>query len=396
MRQALNDNKKSRSAWSSLIVNLILGGVIGYLGMAFGATYFRRWFGAASFGAMDWACLILSVPVAFFLAITLHELGHLAGALASGFRFRVLTLGPWSIIKSGNGSGNKWQHRFSRSVMGIISGQQISSPPLSGASDRDFIVYLLGGGVANLLVAALTFWAVHIADTPPLAMAVLIVFGGINLLLGLVNLLPISTAAGVRTDGFQIRTLWRGGDEAIRFRALFAVVADIYAGVRPREWSQDLIGQLHLGRQNALEQMIAFTVQLQAAMDRGETERAGEAVVVIEALYEQLPVALRSQFATELAFFHAMVKQDAAKARRYADDVSETAYLISPATVHRARAAALFAEGRDARAIAEIDAGLARGNAATNELDRVMEPHWLCELRNRIEARKAGAARGTS
>jgi hypothetical protein len=380
---AVNDKKQSRHPLATLLVNMLMGAAIGYLGMAFGMTYLRRWFGPLNFDAMDWTLLILGAPVAFFFAIVVHELGHLAGALACGFRFRVLTLGPWSIIRS----GDKWQHRFSRSVMGIISGQQISSPPPAGASDRQFLVYLLGGGVANLLMVAVIYVLLPGAGLPVLAAMLLTIFAALNLLLGLVNLLPISTAAGVRTDGFQIRTLLRGDDEAIRFRALFAVVADIYAGVRPREWSRDRIEQLQLGRQNVLEQAIAFTVKLQAAMDRGETEAAGEAVAVIEALYEQLPAALRSQFATELAFYYSMVRGDAAKARRYADDVAETAYLISPATVHRARAAALFAEGRDVEALAEIDTGLACADKATNELDRVMEPEWLEALRARLAAR---------
>lgn len=382
----MNDKKTSRK-WFTLLGNMLLGAIVGYLGMAFAADHLKHWAGLHGFGAIDWLTLLAWTPVAFFLAIVVHELGHLAGALAGGFRFRVLTLGPWSIIKS----GNKWQHRFTRSVLGIISGQQISSPPPSGASDRQFIVYLLGGGVANLLVAALLFWLVRSADVPGLVVGLLVIFIALNLFLGLVNLLPISTAAGVRTDGFQIRCLLRGGDEAIRFRALFAVVAEIYAGVRPREWPEPLIEQLQLGRQNALEQMVAFTVKLQAAMDRGDTERAAEAAVVLDALYEQIPTALRSQFAAELAFFHAMVKPDAAKSRRYADDVSEKAYLISRATVHRARAAALVAESRWAEAKAEIDAGLARVDAATNELDRVMEPVWLQQLGGRVEAGRQSA-----
>ncbi len=390
VHSALNDKKPSSAmrTLSKLFVNIVVGAIIGYLGMAFAGTYLKRWTALHSFGAMDWALLLAWTPVAFFLAIAIHELGHLAGALASGFRFRVLTIGPWSIIKAGDTPGKKWQHRFSRSVMGIISGQQISSPPPSGASDHQFIVYLLGGGVANLLVAALLFWLVRAADLPGLVIALLSIFLALNLIFGVVNLLPISTAAGVRTDGFQIRKLLQGGDEAIRFRALFAVVAEIYAGVRPREWSPAMIEQLQLGRQNALEQMVAYMIQLQAAMDRGDAESATAAATVIEALYEQVPAALRSQFAAELAFFHAMVKQDAAKARHYADDVSEKAYLISPATVHRARAAALVAESRWSEAKEQIDAGLARIDAATNELDRVMEPVWLHQLRDRIEARQ--------
>ncbi len=383
----MKEAKRPKKSLSVLIVNLILGGVLGYLGMAFSEHYLRRWFGPSSFGSVEVMLLLLSAPAAFFLAIVVHELGHLAGALAGGFRFRVLTLGPWSIIAAEGG----WQHRFSLSALSILSGQQISSPPVTGATDRQYVVYLLGGGVANILFAGIALLIGTTPGVPPLLAGMLLVFAVINIFLGVLNFLPISTQAGVRTDGYQIRTLLRGGDNAIRFRALFGVVADMYAGVRPRLWSRKMIEEMQLGDLNYLEQLVAQLVCFQASLDREDIDDATAAAAIIEGLYSNVPAALRGQFAAELAYFFGVYKDDPVKSRRYADDITAGSYLISPATVHRGRAAALYAEARYAEALAEIGLGLSRIGASTSELDRVMEPELLRQLQQKIGSRTDSA-----
>ena len=72
------------------------------------------------------------------------------------------------------------------------------------------------------------------------------------------------------------------------------------------------------------------------------------------------------------------------RSRRYADDIASNSYVISPATMHRGRAAALYAEARYAEALTEIELGLSRVQTSTTELDRVMEPEWLRQLRGKI------------
>lgn len=367
---------------------MLVGGIAGYAATALGIQILPQWFSLAGFRKADSIWLLAMLPLSFFLAIAVHELGHLAAALAGGFRFRVLTLGPWSIIAA----RDRWQFRFSPSALALLAGQQISSPPPGGASDRQFVVYLLGGGVANLLLGALLLWCASVLQGSPVLVANLLVFALFNLFLGLLNLLPLSTRAGVRTDGHQIRTLLRGGDNATRFRALFDVVADMYAGVKPRDWSPQTMDALSKGELNELEQLLTNLARLQAWHDRGDVDQAALAAANVEALYHAVPDAMRGQFAAELAYFFGIVMVDAAKARRYADDILDSSYLISPATVHRGRAAALLAEGRLAEAMVEIDLGLSRTAAATSEFDRVMEPEWLGSMRSLVENRLAAVA----
>lgn len=320
------------------------------------------------------------LPVAFFVTIVVHELGHLIGALANGFRFRVLTLGPWSILSTNSGV----RHRFSVSVMSMLGGQQISSPPVQGASDRQYVIYLLGGGVANIVTGAAALALVYTVALPAVLAFFLLFFAVFSLLLGPVNLLPITTAAGVSTDGYHIRSLRRAGAEASHFRAMFQLIADMYAGVRPREWRQDVVDSLAQGGATDYERMLGQMVLMQYAQDRGESDTANAAAEKVVEGYDTIPAAIRSQFAAELAYYYAVHRLDAAKARRYANDLNEDAYLVSASTLHRGRASAYFAEGDYNNAEVEVLAGLALVEEATTELDRVMERELLSEIRTKI------------
>ncbi|MDX2217457.1 MAG: hypothetical protein SF172_00340 [Burkholderiales bacterium] len=380
----MHKNLMAASAWWRAVLSMLGGAIAGAAIVHFGIKWFPRWFDLAGFDRADGLWLIVSLPVIFLLCIALHELGHLAGAMMGGFRFRVLTIGPWTLIDD----GVRLRHRLHLSVMRMIGGQQISSPPPGGATDRQFIVYLLGGGLANVMAAGAAIALASSLSMAPFWAAALLVFACLNAFFGVINLLPLSTAAGIRTDGYQIRTLHKGGEDAVRFRAVFAVIALAYAGIRPREWPVEAVRDMVRGEMTPLERALAELMRLQVALDRNDAADAASAAAHIVERYGSIPQAIRAQFAAELTHYFAVMSGDAGAARRYAEDVSAGAYLISPATVHRGKAAALFAEGRLDEALAEIDLGLSRQHLAMNEFDRQVEPEWLGQLKQSVMARQ--------
>jgi hypothetical protein len=387
MGHAVSENKTTKQSFRAMLISMGTGAVVGYFVGAHAAKFLPRWFDLSDFNRADGWWLLLALPALYLLSIAAHELGHLVGAVLGGFRFRVLTIGPFSLVAH----EQRVRVRFSWSVMTFIGGQQISSPPIAGANDRQFMLYLLGGGVANLLAAGSAVSIALALNFAGLVVAMLLMFAGINLFMGVVNLLPLSTQTGVRTDGYQIRTLLRGADDARRFRALFALIAEIYAGTRPRDWPTHLLPDLLAGQVNGLERATANLMHLQVALDLGDTDGAAAAASEIEAFYDRIPAAVRAQFAAELTQFYAVVKGDAVRARRYANQITEKAYLICPATVHRGRAAALFAEGQYDAALVEIELGLRQSDHASNEFDRLIEPDWLRQLQQTILSRHQAA-----
>jgi hypothetical protein len=367
-------------------IGAAIGAVVGYvLAYQFARNAGGLLPAGASKAALWW--LLPLAPAAFFATIIVHELGHLAGARLAGFRFRLLTLGPFSLVGTPAGLRlrSNWQ------VLRLIGGQQLSTPPGQGASDRAYyLIYLAGGVLANALTAALALaWLLH-CPMPVVPWLFLLLFAGFSLLLGIVNALPIQTPEGIATDGYNIRALLRGGAQAERFRALLSMLGLIYSGVRPADWPQavvDAIGGDAPARPGYLA-ALAPCLRLQWAIDRQDDVEAAAAAAQLEAIYGSLQGPIRPHFAAELAYWHgaASPQPDAALAQRYAEDAARSAYLISPATVRRAQAAAALASGRFDDAVAHCDAGLACGAAALNEFDRTMEPLWLQALKDRAQA----------
>jgi hypothetical protein len=364
-----------------MLVSAVIGGVIGYAGIEYGTQLLPSSM-LAKPSLVELAAIVFMLPLAFFFTIVVHELGHLFGALANGFRFRVLTMGPWSIILTEVGV----RHRFSRSVLAMLGGQQISAPPVNGATDRQYIAYLLGGGVANIVTGVAALALIHGVQMPQVLVFFLLFFALCSLLLGPVNLFPFTTTAGISTDGYHIRSLRRGGAAADVFRATFQLIADMYGGVRPREWKPEMVKVLSTSAGTQYEQMVGHMVAMSYAQDRGEFDKMIEPVGKLIAGYDTVPAGIRSQFAVELAYYFAIYRHDAANARRYANDLSPDAYLISVSALHRGWAAAYYAEGDYNNAEVEVLEGLALIDEATTELDRLMERELLLDLRGRIAA----------
>jgi hypothetical protein len=369
---------------------LLAGVVVGYGIGSLLSGKFSSWLPVQIRGASVWWFVPL-LPLAFFAVIVVHELGHLAAAQLAGFRFRALTLGPLSLLKTPAG----FRVRVNWQIMNLIGGQQISTPPQDGASDAGFMLYLAGGVVANFVTAALGAWWLHASvESPPLAMFLLL-FVVVSVLLGAMNALPFHTEGGIATDGYNMRTLQRGGAAAERFRAMFNVLAYAYAGVRPRDWAQQTVFGLQNGvdaKSRGYDKATGPVVRLQWAMDIGNMAEAARAAQELEVVYADLQGPLRPHFAAELAYWYGVICSDidAQKAERYAGDAVQSAYLISPSTVLRARAAAAYAAGQFDVTVALCEEGLAMAPNALNEFDRVMEPQWLQSIK---AAAQAGAAK---
>lgn len=118
--------------------------------------------------------LIMSTLPAFLIHIIVHEAGHLVCGLLSGYKFLSFRVGSLTLLKSGG------RLSFKKTTVAGTAGQCIMIPPdCEKSKDCPFVLYFLGGGLANFLLSA--------------------VLGGLSLLCGgvLRILLIISALAGV-------------------------------------------------------------------------------------------------------------------------------------------------------------------------------------------------------
>jgi hypothetical protein len=378
-----------RSPIKSIAVFLgyvVVGGFIGY-GLVNNGDLLLR---IHLLGAISMSLLVIAIPLTLFLSVVVHEFGHLLGALSVGFRFRLLTLGPWSIVLTPDGL----RHRFNFKILKLIGGQQISTPRNGVGTDKQFLIYLAGGGVTNLVVAALTAVLAWLPVRLPLALKlVLIMFCLMNLVMGLTNLVPFRTKQGIATDGYNMRSIYRRNAEAARFRAQFDLMGYVYAGTRPRDWSRETVAKLQEDALTENEKAYGLLIAYQSASDRGEREVAAEKALQIEALYANIPEAFRAHYAANLAYHFGAYEPDAIKSRRYANDAKRGGYLLSQGAIHLALAATALVEGQYGEAANECDLATVFANKRENELNRIINAEYLADMRQRIaEAQQSSHA----
>lgn len=180
---------------------------------------------AAGFGAgvgMAWALDSASIStgmvlfwlagtlVGFYVQLILHEAGHLVCGLATGYRFVSFRIGSWA-----------WQReqgriRLRRFHLAGTAGQCLLAPPPLTDGKMPYILYNLGGPLANLLTAVMLGLAAVLLP----GFGMVRMFCGtqalVGLLLALTNGLPLrgtvnndgSNALSLGRDPAALRSLW--------------------------------------------------------------------------------------------------------------------------------------------------------------------------------------------
>lgn len=173
---------------------------------------------------------LLPVVPLVIINVVIHELGHMAAGLMSGYAFLSFRLGPFVWTKT----DGKVSYSFSPSA--LIAGQCLMAPP-KDEKDFKFIFYNLGGGIANLLLAILL---IGVAVAVPSGIELFsFLFASItaSLLMGLLNLIPFS--ASVPNDGYNVLSASRSEDAKHGFYRMLRANHEVVLGKRYREFSSE-------------------------------------------------------------------------------------------------------------------------------------------------------------
>lgn len=151
-------------------------------------------------------CLFLSFP----LHIIVHEGGHLLMGLLTGYHFVSFRVGRTVWVRRRSGIVRK------KYTLRGTGGQCLLDPPDPDENGRyPYLLYNLGGGLANFLSAGAALSAVFSIGTPA-ARAVLAPFALVGFYLGLVNLIPM-TSGDVANDGGNIKIFGRNPESVSAF-----------------------------------------------------------------------------------------------------------------------------------------------------------------------------------
>lgn len=172
------------------------------------------------------AAELLFLAVSAYLQIILHEAGHLAAGLLSGYRFVSFRIGNSMVQREGE------RLHYRRLHLPGTGGQCLMDPPMQGEI-LPFRLYNLGGILMNLLTAAAAIvGAVFVRN--PYGHAFLQMFALMGILFALSNGIPMKTAL-ISNDGYNVYALGRDAAALRAFRLQMHIHALQAQGIRPKD-----------------------------------------------------------------------------------------------------------------------------------------------------------------
>ncbi|MCR4999151.1 MAG: M50 family metallopeptidase [Lachnospiraceae bacterium] len=170
--------------------------------------------------------------VANLVGVVVHESGHLVCGRKTGYEFVSFRIGSMTWIRE---NGKLVRKKFS--IHGT-AGQCILMPPeVEHPEDMPFALYFLGGGLFNLISAAI-FLPIGILIPNYYVSIPVVFFGGFSLLQGIINLVPLQLT--VPNDGYQILNLCRHKEERVLIYKQLRFNGLLYQGLTPSEIPEEL------------------------------------------------------------------------------------------------------------------------------------------------------------
>jgi len=287
-----------------------------------------------------------------FLAVVLHEIGHLIGGLLVGFRFSLVAIGPFMVRRRGNAIRFEWNWQLR--LRGAVAA---TYPPDTQNLNRRMAVAVAGGPVMNalliLLCVPLLLWLPSDAYPTLWLFLVMVVF---SCVITLLSVTFVSRSMGFLCDRARLQVLLSQGQDGHRFGAALALTAASMSGVRPRDWDPLWIDQATALRDGEFDDLVAHLFAYAHWLDRSDPVRAGEALSYVLDHRANLPPMIQPGVNLEAAYFTAWEREDTATARQWLAEGSGG--LVEAHNRLRAEAAVLLVEGQLAQARAKAEEAL--------------------------------------
>lgn len=249
--------------------------------------------------------------VVIYLSLLAHELGHLLGARWSGMVALRMRVGRLDIRLLRNGWKAGWPPRGDKHLGGFV----LAFADPRGAWRQQHLCFVLGGPLANLLLAAVTGLAALSMDSLVIS-GLLLALAACNACLGIANLLPVERTPLV-SDGLWLLRWWRGIDVDHPKLAFARLMGLACAGL-----CADEVPGTDLRLLDAQDQpmpLVALYIRLKALLVQGRWEEAAALDATFQAQRTALPEAMQRPLydllrliSAELAFAQAMASRSAA------------------------------------------------------------------------------------
>ncbi|MBQ8518802.1 MAG: hypothetical protein IJ455_04235 [Agathobacter sp.] len=186
---------------------------------------------AEEHGKATWEYLLLlvvAIYVAMFIQIVVHETGHLAFGLATGYQFSSFRIGSLMVLKE---NGKIKLRKFSIAGTG---GQCLMSPPDLVDGQMPVVLYNLGGCIFNLIVSAMFAVTAFFKQDSPEEFIFYVCIVVIGLAFALSNGIPMQVGM-ISNDGMNALSLGKNPVALKAFWTQLKVNEQIGKGKRLKE-----------------------------------------------------------------------------------------------------------------------------------------------------------------
>ena len=205
--------------------------------------------------------------VAIMIHIVLHEAGHLAFGLMSGYHFSSFRIGSHMLMKE----DGKLVHR--KLKIAGTGGQCLMSPPEMVDGKFPVVLYNLGGSIVNLVVTAMVIPVFGAIDKGSIFALFFFLFIAMGAITGLSNGIPLRTNT-IDNDGYNAISLGKSREAMGAFWIQMKVNEQLTKGLRvkdmPDEWFE-------VPSDEAMKNSLVATIGVYAAnrlMDRHRFDEA--------------------------------------------------------------------------------------------------------------------------
>lgn len=227
LEESMKKNKKKKKLNSATIFSAIIGGIFGFF-IVYYMEHTTEWH---VFGWNDIIFLSFAL-VACLLHIIIHEAGHLVCGLLSGYQFASFRIGSFMWIKEDEKIKCK---RFSLAGTG---GQCLMSPPDLVDGKIPYVLYNLGGSLANIVIAVISFGLYFLLKESWVLSTFFIIVALLGVVFALLNGIPLKSKM-VNNDGYNALSLGKDKDALRAFWIQMKANEQITKGKRLREMPEE-------------------------------------------------------------------------------------------------------------------------------------------------------------
>jgi hypothetical protein len=281
--------------------------------------------------------------VAYEILVILQHLARILTAKLVGLKLLAFACGPFALRRIRGRMRFTWNNRET-----MISGTTVFEPKTM-AGLRWRCLWLIASGPASMILGGL-FLTMIVRASDPTRMPINTLFLGamafIGVLVGVRLLLPLPLHRSL-SYGTLLWDAFRGRPTGEVLFLVSALVKNGQQGVRPRNWSQNMLDQvLRLTERSDLaERVTVCFLAYYRAIDLREIERASRYLDEAVAKANPKSRVLYSWVMLEKAFFEAWFRRDESMAREAFERVSDWSR-VPHHTWLRVSAAVAFLEGR--------------------------------------------------